>query len=461
MSKEILLIKNAVIPDETFNISGFSGMLLSNGRIEKLLTDQETAHFEKSYPAFDAKRHLVLPAFYDSHTHLLEFGLRLSRIDLTDKTLPEALQLIQAKVKETPSGHWVLGGGWSRHHFGCLPTAELLDRISTGHFIALQSKDVHAVWANRAALNLLNRENYTKQEIPYDETSDTPQGLALERAGFKLMTLPQLSNPDYINALLRAQAEFFRLGIVETDTMEEFASAKRYTLMGNQLKLRVNLSVYIESFKEALTHFSQVSHPRLRLKAAKLFLDGSLGSETCSMLAPFDDTNDAGIALYPNETIARIFQEVQQQGYALHVHAIGDRAVRRALDGFAELQEMNTNCPKTPLRHRIEHAQTIHPDDLQRFAELGVIASMQPAHIREDSSISARILGKRQNRMYRFRSLLESGAKLVFGSDAPVETPNVLEGLYYAIERRDKDGNFWYPEERISLAEALYAYTAA
>lgn len=461
MLNELRLLKNVIVPDEAFRISGFSGMFISNGRIEKLLTPEEIAHFEKSYPAFDAKGHLALPAFYDSHTHLLEFGLRLSRIDLTGKTLSEALHLIEAKVKDTPTGHWVLGGGWSRHLFGSLPTTELLNRISTRHYIALQSKDVHAVWGNSAALNLLSREDYTKQELPCDPNSKEPQGVALERAAFKVMSLPKLSNPQYIAAIEVAEMEFFRLGIVETDTMEEFESAKRYLLMGDKLKLRTNLSVYIESFKEAVSFFSKASMPRLRLNAAKIFLDGSLGSQTCSMLEPFEGTTDCGIDLYPNQNIAEVFREIEALGHNLHVHAIGDKAVRRALDGFTELRSMNKSGQTKPFRHRIEHAQTIHPDDLPRFAELDITASVQPVHIKEDSSISARVLGNRQSRLYRFRSLVDSGAKVVFGSDVPVETPNVFEGLYYATERRDKDGNLWYPEERVSLAQALYAYTAA
>lgn len=156
-----------------------------------------------------------------------------------------------------------------------------------------------------------------------------------------------------------------------------------------------------------------------------------------ALLEPFENTSNFGISLYADADLVQLFKMIEREGLNIAVHAIGDRAVRRALDAFEKLGA----SPNSPFRHRIEHAQMIHDSDLSRFAKLGVIASMQPIHIREDIATARRLLGKRQAELYRFKSLVNSGAHVIFGSDAPIETPNVLEGFYYAIERRDKENN--------------------
>jgi predicted amidohydrolase YtcJ len=444
-----LCIHNAII----FGKPNHSAMLCENGTITAFLNEHEA---EKTACDFrlNAKGNWLLPAFFESHIHLSEYGLRLNRLNLNGKSLDESLRLIRKKVKETPKGEWILGGGWHKTYFREFPTRKLLDEISTDHFIALSSQDFHATWANTPALNLLNAEDFSPEEVPKDEHGKW-LGVVFERAALKLASLATVSTPVLANAIRTAQAKLFEFGITDVFAIERADALPAFASLGDDLKLRVQLAIYLESLSEAKAFFKEQSLRNLSLNAVKLFIDGSLGAETCALLEPFENTSHFGISLYADADLVQLFKLIEREGLNVAVHAIGDRAVRRALDAFEKIGA----SPHSPFRHRIEHAQMIHDEDLHRFAKLGITASMQPIHIREDIATARRLLGKRQRELYRFKSLLDSGAHVIFGSDAPIETPNVLEGFYYAMERRDKEGNWWYENERLSFEETLRAYT--
>jgi len=444
-----LCIHNAIIlgkPNRT-------AMLCENGLITAFLNEHEA---EKTACDFrlNAKGNWLLPSFFDSHIHLSEYGLRLNRLNLNGNSLDESLRLIRKKVKETPKGEWILGGGWHKTYFREFPTREFLDEISTDHFIALSSQDFHATWANTPALNLLNAEDFSPEEVPKDEHGKW-LGVVFERAALKLASLATVSTPVLANAIRTAQAKLFEFGITDVFAIERADALPAFASLGDDLKLRVQLAIYLESLSEAKAFFKEQSLRNLSLNAVKLFIDGSLGAETCALLEPFENTSHFGISLYADADLVQLFKLIEREGLNVAVHAIGDRAVRRALDAFEKIGA----SPHSPFRHRIEHAQMIHDEDLPRFARLGITASMQPIHIREDIATARRLLGKRQSELYRFKSLLDSGAHVIFGSDAPIETPNVLEGFYYAMERRDKEGNVWHGDERLSFEETLNAYT--
>jgi len=444
-----ICIHNAIIfgkPDHT-------AMLCENGIITAFLNEREVEKTPSDL-RLNAKGNWLLPSFFDAHIHLSEYGLRLERLNLNGKSLHEVLDLIRKKVKETPKGEWILGGGWQKANFGEFPTRKLLDNISTEHFIALSSRDFHATWANTPALNLLNVKDFLPEELPKDEHGQC-HGVVFERAALKLATLATVSTQALAKAIHAAQSKLFECGITDVFSIEGANALLALASLGKDLKLRVHVAIYIESLPEAKTFFKEHTLPNLSLNAVKLFLDGSLGAETCAMLEPFENSNNFGLSLYADADLVRLFKIIEREGLNIAVHAIGDRAVRRALDTFEKIGA----SPNSPFRHRIEHAQMIHDDDLHRFAKLGITASMQPIHIREDIALARRLLGKRQSELYRFKSLLNSGASVIFGSDAPIETPNVLEGCYYAIERRDKEGQLWHGNERLSFEETLRAYT--
>lgn len=444
-----LLVHNARI----FGKPDRSAMLCENGVIKAFLPERDARRLKCDH-RLDARGNAILPSFFDSHIHLSEYGLRLNRLNLNGKTLSEALALVRQKVAETPKGEWIVGGGWHKTYFKEFPTRKPLDAISTEHFIALSSQDFHATWANAPALRLLDATRFSSEELPLDDEGNF-LGLAFERAALRLASLAAPSTAELSSAIRLAQERLLRFGVTDVFSIERADALPAFALMGDALKLRVHLAIYLDSLSEAKEFFKTNRVPNLSLDAVKLFIDGSLGAETCDVLEPFENSNSFGLSLYADSDLVRIFKMIEREGFRVAVHAIGDRAVRRALDAFEKIGVSR----RARGRHRIEHAQMIHPDDLERFAKLGVVASMQPVHIREDIATARRLLGKRQSELYRFNSLLRSGATIVFGSDAPIETPNVFEGLHFAVERRDKDGNPWFESERVSLEDALRAYS--
>lgn len=443
-----LLIHNAVI----FGKPNRSALLCENGAIASFLNEREAEKIDCER-RLNAKGNLLLPSFFDSHIHLVEYGLRLNRLNLNGRTLDEALALIREKAKQTPKGEWIMGGGWHKTYFGDFPTRKLLDEITTEHFIALSSQDFHAAWANAPAMNLLNAEDFSSEELPKDSDGNST-GIALERAALKLVSIANVSTAELSAAIRAAQAKLIEFGITDAFSIEKADALAAYSALGEELKLRVHLAIYLESLSDAKSFLKSNRIANVSLNAVKLFIDGSLGAETCALLEPFENTSNFGVSLYADSDLVQIFKLIEREGLNIAVHAIGDRAVRRALDAFEKIGAR----PRSPFRHRIEHAQMIHDDDIRRFAKLGIVASMQPIHIREDVATAKRLLGKRQSELYRFRSLLQTGASVAFGSDAPIETPNVFEGLYYAVERRDKDGQIWNADERLSFEEALRAF---
>jgi predicted amidohydrolase YtcJ len=201
---------------------------------------------------------------------------------------------------------------------------------------------------------------------------------------------------------------------------------------------------------------------RLRIGGVKLFSDGALGARTALMLAPFEaEPDNYGIAVSTAEHLKKVVGQASRAGLASFIHAIGDRANREALDAIEASRQAGDGLD---LRHRIEHTQILHPNDVPRLAKLGVIASMQPIHATQDMLLADALWGERSTEAYAWRSLLEAGAALAFGSDSPVEDLNVMKGIHAAVTRRRADGspgpNGWYPEQRLTVAEAVYAYTA-
>lgn len=437
----------------------YRALEIRSGKIVRFFSNPEPKRVTAAH-RLNAKGGLLLPAFCDSHAHFSEYGLRLSQLDLSGLRLQAALERIRQTVEGAPKGTWITGGGWTRNAFGAFPTAAQLDSISTEHFIALRSADWHAAWCNSPVLQKLSPNEFSAEELPRDARGEFAS-VAFERAAKQAMSFARVSSSERQAAIRLAQAEFFKLGITETLTMEDASALADYHALGSDLKLRARVAVYLDSLAAAKKFYATTPDANTSLEAAKLFLDGSLGSETCSMLEPFEGGRASGMDFYSDADLVQLFKLIEREGLAISVHAIGDKAVRRALNAFEQLRAMPEHR-KTPfaLAHRIEHAQTIHDSDVARFAELGVIASMQPIHIRADIETAQRLLGTRSARLYRFQSLLSTGATLIFGSDAPVESPNVLAGLFYAVERRDEQGKAWHAQERLSLPSALDAYVA-
>ncbi len=422
----------------------------------------------------DLHGHTVVPGFTDSHIHFLFYALSLKQVDLTGApTLEEALALVAKRAKTMPPGRWIVGRGWDHSLWagGRFPSRHDLDRVAPEHPVWLKRKCGHVGWANSLALEMAGITARTLDppggRIERDPATGEPTGLLFEDAAMGLIDrmLGKPSVDEAADVIKEAMGEAHRLGLVGIHVMEEEVSFRAFQKLraDGELKLRVLMQIPEESLDAAvrLGLQSGFGDEWLRFGGVKLFSDGALGSHTAAMLEPYGDRpDDYGIVVLEPERLRHLADEASEAGIALFVHAIGDRANRNVLDAIESTRSAGKGLR---LRHRIEHAQLLHPDDIPRLARLGVVASMQPIHATQDMLLAERLWGERCAGAYAWRSLLDAGTVLAFGSDAPVEDPDVLKGIHAAVTRRRADGSpgpqGWHPEQRISVEEAVRAYT--
>ena len=286
----------------------------------------------------------------------------------------------------------------------------------------------------------------------------------------KVFDQVQLSptHPDNLNQFQKAQEQLWQIGLTgvhDFDRIPSFISLQTLHRDGN-LKLRVLKNLPVESLDTIVQSGlrSGFGDDLLRIGSIKAFADGALGSRTAAMLAPYDDDpTNTGMLLLDAEDLVEFGEKAVSNGLRLTVHAIGDGANHEMLNGFEQLRQFERAHHLPHLRHRLEHVQIIHPDDLDRLAELDLIASMQPIHATSDMDMAETGWGERARLSYAWNSIAQTGARLAFGSDAPVDSPNPFHGLHAAVTRQRANGypneDGWYPEERLSLIDALKAYT--
>ncbi len=422
----------------------------------------------------DLQGRTVVPGFTDSHLHFLSYGLSLKRIDLTKaQTLEQALAQVAARAAEAPAGHWLQGRGWDHTLWagGTFPTRHDLDRVVPNHPVSLTRKCGHVGWANSLALAKAGITRETPDPpggvIDRDPATGEPTGILKELATHLVSRLLQEPSMDEaMDAIKTGIVNAHRLGLVGVHTMEGALSLHAFQRLRatHELKLRVLMQIPEESLSAAIQLGLQsgFGDERLRIGGVKLFSDGSLGGRTAHLLEPYNgEPDNYGVAVATSEHLCDTVRRASRAGIASFIHAIGDRANREVLNAIEASRQASEGLN---LRHRIEHAQILHPDDLPRLAKLGVIASMQPIHCTQDMHMADANWGARSAGAYAWRSLLDSGAVLAFGSDSPVEDLDVIKGIHAAVTRRRADGapglEGWYPEQRISASEAVYAYTA-
>jgi hypothetical protein len=406
---------------------------------------------------------LVTPGFVDGHTHFAEWALGRQRVSLSGcRTLSEAVA--RAATGIVTDG-WIQGQGFDPNGWEAPPTRDALDQVLSHTPAAFDSHDVHALWVNSAALARCGIDRTTKDpeggRIVRDAGGE-PTGLLLEHA-VRLVHrhLPRVSGDQVVEAVRAAQGAAHHLGVTGIQNVEgpDALTAFQRLEQEGALRLRVLAHLPADGLEAAL---------RLGLRSGwgsewlvtggvKVFLDGALGSQTALLLEPYEGTADRGIALTTELDAREALTAAARGGIAATVHAIGDAAVRRALDIIETL-------PPVAIAHRIEHFQLVHPADLQRAARAGIVASMQPAHLLTDIPLVDKHWGGRGAGAYAFKSLLSAGTALVFGSDVPVETIDPRDGVFAALDRVGRDGvpaGGWRSTERLSFEEVLHAYTAA
>ncbi|HLM55689.1 MAG TPA: amidohydrolase, partial [Pyrinomonadaceae bacterium] len=393
-----------------------------------------------------------------------------------------------ARVREVKPGAWITGRGWDHTLWGGeWPTKKDLDEVAPANPVILQRVDGHVSWANTLALRAggVTRETPAPQggEILHDSSGE-PTGILKETAaGLVARHVPDATREERMEALQRALEEARRHGItsVQTNDVPSAEATPLYRELLKQGRLTVRVAEWqqfdnpVEDLKRERAEFAAFKDDplRLRLTALKGYVDGTLGSRTAAMLAPFaDDPHNSGIPRRAPEELTRMIVERDEAGFQIALHAIGDRANRMALDGFAradkdKVQRSFLNGrgqPGTQMRHRVEHAQVVAPTDFARFRDLKVVASMQPSHAISDKRWAQDRLGEyRVLGAYSWHTLMAHGVRVAFGTDWPVEPISPYLGLYAAVTRQSTEGEpagGWWPQERLTIAEAIRCYTA-
>ena len=429
----------------------------------------------------DAQGGAVLPGFNDAHAHLLNGGLSLSRLNLAHaRTLVDVEDSIRTWAEAHPDREWVTGRGWYYAPFpGGLPSRQLLDRAVPDRPAFLSSYDGHTGWANTRALKLAGITRRTANPpngvIVKDPRTGEPTGVLKEAAMALVSSLvPKPTREEQVSAIRAAVTEAHRRGVTSMqnasgspDELAIYDELRR----ANELDLRVyaSLSADADVTAEQLAAFDELKtkyadDPVFKAGAIKLIADGVIESYTAAMLQPYTNRPaTSGEPRMDQATLDRLVKDLDRRGWQVLIHAIGDRAIRMALDAFQNAAA-DSPAPARGRRHRIEHIETIDPGDIPRFGTLGVIASMQPYHSLPDlGGVWSQNIGpERESRAWVYGSIARSNGRLAFGSDWPVVTLDPLLGLFVAVTRTTPEGEpdgGWNPRERLSLTQAINAYT--
>jgi predicted amidohydrolase YtcJ len=424
----------------------------------------------------DVGRKLVLPGFNDAHLHFMQGGAQLDQVQLTDAASPQDFtKRIAAQVKKTPKGEWILGGRWDETKWPKqeLPTKELVDAVTGATPIFVERYDGHEALANSAAMKLAGVDAKTA-DVPggviVRDASGNPTGVFKDAAQELIYkTVPPMSHEQRIRVARRALQYAASLGVTSAQHMNpEFADVAAYSQLAENGELTTRIYAapmetdWRDQAKVGIRHAWGSSY--LRLGAVKGYADGSLGSRTAYMFEPFaDDPGNTGLLsdeMHPPSAMRERLMGADAAGLQIRVHAIGDRAISMMLDIFSDIEKEHGYHDQ---RFAIEHAQHMAQKDFERFAKLHVIASMQPYHAIDDGRWAEKRLGHDRARYsYAWRTFLDHGVTLAFGTDWPVAPLDPIVGLYAAVTRATLDGKNpggWIPEEKITLPEAVEAYT--
>ncbi|QOV40567.1 amidohydrolase [Streptomyces ferrugineus] len=437
----------------------------------------------------DLAGRLLLPGFQDAHVHPVPAGLELAQCDLTGaRTADETLAAVRAYADAHPEREWITGGGWSMEAFaGGTPTRELLDAVVPDRPVYLPNRDHHGAWVNSRALALagITRDTPDPADGRIDrDGSGEPSG-TLQEGAMRLVgrLTPPATRADRVAALLHAQRHLHALGITawqdalvgEFLGMDDPSEAYLAAARDGSLTARVVGALWwdrergAEQIPELVERRAASSHGRFRAGSVKLMLDGVAETGTAALLEPYLDqcgcaTANRGTSFLDPEQLPKYVTELDALGFQCHFHALGDRAVRDALDAIEAARDANGPSDTRP---HLAHLQVVQPADVPRFARLGAVANIQPlwaAHEPQMDELTIPFLGpERAAWQYPFGALLRSGARLAAGSDWPVSSPDPLHGIHVAVNRVAPGGGdtpVFLPGERIGLAEAFAAYTA-
>ncbi|PEC50900.1 amidohydrolase [Bacillus sp. AFS077874] len=419
---------------------------------------------------------LIMPGFHDSHVHAMMGSLSLESVNLfSARSELEAVKIVKEFSKSIPENDWIIGFMWDSSYWENkkFPTRFSLDEVFPNRPVVLFHAEGHYTWVNSKALNIANINKQTKNPpngIIERSSNGEPTGILIEEASSLITKYAYDFTKDKKRELFRGfLKEASRNGVTSvnnlygTETLsllDDFEIFKEFELK-DELPVRMHLYPVLNGdIKEALHLRERYQSDKLRVSGLKQFIDGVVTSRTAFMLEPYSDSPETfGLPAHSIEDLKNWVVDADYHGFNIRFHAIGDAAIRLALDSYENAQNING---KRDSRHSIEHIEVIHPDDISRFATLGVIASMQPDHfaLSERETYTERIGPKREKYVFAINSIKKTGAQLSFGTDFPIDSFNPLLQIYRAITRIDSSGKaVWIPEECITLSDALKAYT--
>jgi predicted amidohydrolase YtcJ len=451
---------------------------IRDGRIVAVGDDDLRDLASQNTPIDDLHGAMVLPGLTDAHIHWQGTALALRQIDLADvPTKEQAIWRVGEVSGKVAPGDWVIGRGWSQSMWpnGAFPNASDLDASSPHNPVYLTARSGHAAWVNSAALRVAGIGPGTPDpeggKIQRDSAGKAT-GILLEGPAMSLVAdlIPPPSSSEVADLMERAQALAWKAGLTgihdfdDPDAFEAMQFLHEQGRLGLRVVKNINKPFIADAIRLRLRW--GFGDDWLRLGGLKIFADGALGPRTALMIEPYDgEPDNRGITVTDKEEMYELVNAASRAGFPSTIHAIGDLAVHDVLDVYASVREEEAELGIHPeaRRHRIEHVQLIHPDDVHRLAELDVIASMQPIHATSDYQMADRYWGARARWGYNLRAQADAGAYLALGSDAPVEPFEPLKGLHAAVTRRRANGlpgpKGWYPEASLSLDEAIRGYT--
>jgi len=456
-------------------VVSFTVMVIDeDGRIVAIGDEDLTEEYPEA-DQIDGAGQFVLPGLHDAHGHVSSQGFLNVELNVTGlQSLDEAVAKIAAYDKAHPAQGWIKGRGWNQVLWPTneFPTAADIDAVVADRPVWLRRIDGHAGWANSHALQIAGIDDDTADpaggKIIRDDDGKATGTLVDAAMGLVDAHVPDLTREDYREAFLAAFRELTSLGLTSVhDAGIGITEAEVYMSMADndEMPMRIYAMMWqaganLDAIGKPITSYG--GRDRLDIKSVKLMSDGALGSRGAAMIDPFeDDSENRGLRMYTDAEVNAMVRKANGMGFQVGIHAIGDYGNRQALNAFDYAQ----GGAASPLRNRVEHAQIIALDDIPRFAELGVIASMQATHATSDMNMAEdRIGSERIKGAYAWRKLLDSGAVIANGSDFPVELANPMHGLYASVSRQSRAGlpaGGWYGGEKLNREETLHSFTLA
>ncbi|MGE8019121.1 amidohydrolase [Peribacillus frigoritolerans] len=452
-----------------------ASIAIKDNKIVAIGTEEELKHCAGEHTKiYQFKDQLIMPGFHDFHLHIMQGAVALNSVNLfAARSEDEALEMIGEFAESKPENQWVIGFTWDAGYWDTqqLPTRHSLDHILPDRPALMFHAEGHYAWVNTKALEIANITRHSENPfygiIGKDENGE-PNGILYEKAMDAVIRHAfNFSNSQKNEIFSNFLAHAASLGVTAVNdlhglkTIESLDVFKEFEDNG-KLTTRIHLWPALNG---DLGHSKQLRETyqsdKLRVSGLKQFIDGVITARTAYLLEPYADQPETrGETSFPPETIKKWVVAADKEGFSIRFHAIGDGAIRLALDAYEEAQKTNG---KRDSRHSVEHIEVIHPDDIHRFSELGVTVSMQPDHLAmsERGVYTEQIGAEREKYVFSINTLQKTGAKLAFGTDFPIDILNPLLQIYRAVTRIDSSGKtVWHPHECITLAEALKAYTS-